>query len=238
MSRTIRGNFNKYDLLQTKQYLVAEKREKYNRAVSSDMAEFVTRLTFILMKSDKEKYTKTQIESQRRLILKETEKESERLAETSPRDVNVHDTISKILKLIDASIPYERSDFTTRLLQLKHIVTSKRIEYLEDKNKELQDVVDKVLENVLILKNNEREYAQSRLLHAYNNQPNKALQDKIDEQERLRNIEINDINFSIKQLKEQVTALQKKSKWHRGLLSADASDVSEASALPALLERL
>lgn len=239
MSNTYKGKFDKYDLLETTQRHEAEKKEEYEIGMRSDLTEFVTRLSLILLRDPPDKITKKEIDTERTQISREAEGESHRLGETSPRDVNLHDTVSKINKLIDRSISYERSDVTTRLLQLKNKVTSKRIEYLEDKNKDLQDIFDKVLQHILILKKSERTYAD--LLTSVRLDHDKRvneLQHKIDEQERLRNTEIYDIRSSIKQLKEQVTASKKQNKWHGGWLGADASAVSDAAALPALLERL
>lgn len=64
------------------------------------------------------------------------------------------------------------------------------------------------------------------------------LNKRIDHQEKLRDLETHDIRSGNQYLKDKVTALENKRKWHYGLLGADASATPDASALPALLERL
>jgi predicted nucleic acid-binding Zn-ribbon protein len=115
----------------------------------------------------------------------------------------------------------EKLNHTENLLKLQNDVTSSRIDDLQHKVDVMSDTIMRMNLNLDHVSKQTKEQATK----------NKALQDQMDEQER-------DIKFSIKQLKEQVTALQKKSKWHYGLLGADASDATEVSTLSALLERL
>jgi hypothetical protein len=225
--------YEEYRAQDTAEYRQGDNKRGYDREWFNDMSYLFTKLDTILQNK---KYAQK--------IREQAQNETLMIPYTGTDYMKPSETVSKISSMIEQAMAHENNSCATKLLQLQDEVASKRIQYLENEHNKLHRIVTELFEFTMTIP-----HRTDRDIHKCENNlllEIQILRSRIKDNESEHNITVNETtrNYTeIHRLKKQVeTLIQKveapKPKKNIFKKMGLATHAPDASALPALLERL